>query len=151
MVFFPEVALLPGENTLTATVDGAEDSVILCGVETHNTEYDLPDLAAAMQVGNWFSAQDEAEDYGDAGYNAQLPMGVLLRDPRCFEIVKGWIMAKQSVDISDRFKFVSAMPRYRDSENYNQKRLTELVTVRKNYSEEDIALLNKLLRGVPRT
>ena len=150
MVIFPEVALQPGENTLTASVEGAEDSIVLWGVETHNTEYDLPDLAAAMQMGNWFSSQDEAEDYGDEGYNADMPMGVLFANARCVDIVKGWVMAKQSVSISDRFKFVTAMPRYRDSENYNQRPLAEMVTIKKNNSEEDLALLNKLLRGVKR-
>ena len=151
MVIFPEVALQDGENILTATVAGAEDTIILCGVAEHNTEYDLPDLAAALQVGNWFSQQEEAEDYGEEGYHAELPMGVLLANPRCFEIVKGWIMAKQTLDISTRFKFVSSLSQYRDNANYNQKPLIGMKTTRENYTQEDFALLNKLLRSVKRT
>ena len=150
MVIFPEVALQDGENTLTATVAGAEDTITLCGVAEHNTEYDLPDLASALQVGNWFSQQEEAEDYGEDGYNADLPMGVLLSNPRCFEIVKGWIMAKQTLDISTRFKFVSSLSQYRDNANYNQKPLCGMKTPRENYNQEDFALLNKLLRSVKR-
>ncbi len=151
MVIFRDVPLLMGENTLTATVDGAEDTVTLCGVEVHNTEYDLPDLAAALQVGNWFSEQEEAEDYGDDGYNAGMPMGVLLANPRCMEIVKGWIMAKQELDISVRFKFVSSLNQYRDSANYNQKPLMGMKTTSTYYTREDLDLLNNLLRGVKRT
>jgi len=151
MVIFRDVPLLMGENTLTATVDGAEDTVTLCGVEVHNTEYDLPDLAAALQVGNWFSEQEEAEDYGDDGYNADMPMGVLLANPRCMEIVKGWIMAKQELDISVRFKFVSSLNQYRDNANYNQKSLMGMKTTSTYYTREDLDLLNKLLRGVKRT
>ncbi len=151
MVIFPEVELLPGENTLKATVDGAEDTIVLCGVEEHNTEYDLPDLAAALQVGNWFTEQDEAEDYGDQGYNADLPMRVLLANPRCMEIVKGWIMSKQSLDMSIRFKFVCMLSQYRDNANYNSKPLCGIKTTKTYYTAEDVALLNKLLRSVKRT
>jgi hypothetical protein len=151
MVIFPEVPLRMGENTLTATVDGAEDTIILCGVSEHDTEYDLPDLASALQVGNWFSEQEEDEDYGDEGYQADMPNGELLGNPRCFEIVKGWIMAKQSLDISTRFKFVSSLSQYRDNGNYNTKHLISMKTVKTYYTDEDIALLNKLLRGVKRT
>ena len=151
MVIFPDVPLRMGENTLTATVDGAEDTVILCGVAEHNAEYDLPDLASALQVGNWFSQQEEDEDYGEEGYHAELPMGELLSNPRCFEIVKGWIMAKQTLDISTRFKFVSSLSQYRDNANYNQKPLRGMKTPRENYSAEDFDLLNKLLRSVKRT
>ena len=103
-----------------------------------------------LQVGNWFSQQEEAEDYGEDGYNADLPMGVLLSNPRCFEIVKGWIMAKQTLDISTRFKFVSSLSQYRDNANYNQKPLCGMKTPRENYNQEDFALLNKLLRSVKR-
>ena len=149
MVIFPEVDLLPGENILTATVAGAQDSVTLCGVDVHNTEYDLPDLAAAMQVGNWFSSQDEAEDYGDEGYNADMPMGVLFANARCVDIVKGWVMAKQSVSISDRFKFVSSMSLFQNGNN-RHKPLTAIGTIKTYYTQEDLALLNKLLRGIPR-
>ena len=149
MVIFPEVDLLPGENILTATVAGAQDSVTLCGVDIHNTEYDLPDLAAAMQMGNWFSSQDEAEDYGDEGYNADMPMGVLFANARCVDIVKGWVMAKQSVSISDRFKFVSSMRLFQIGNN-RHKPLTAIGTIKTYYTQEDLALLNKLLRGVKR-
>ena len=150
MVIFPEVALQPGENTLTAIVDGAEDTILLRGVDSHNTAYDLPDLASAMQVGNWFDAQEETEDYGEDGYHADLPMGVLLANPRCFEIVKGWIMSKQTLDMSTRFKFVSSLSQYRDNGNYNKKPLSAMKTTKTNYTQEDFQRLNKLLRGVKR-
>ena len=150
MVIFPDVPLMMGENTVTATVDGAEDTVILCGVSQHNTQYDLPDLVSAMQVGNWFSQQEEEADYGDEGYNSDMPMGVLLANPRCFEIVKGWIMSKQTLDMSTRFKFVSSLNQYRDNANYNQKPLMGMRTTQTYYTQEDLWVLDKLLRGVKR-
>ena len=150
MVIFPEVALLPGENTLTARVEGAEDTITLRGVDAHNDAYDLPDLTSAMQVGNWFDTQEETEDYGEDGYHGGMPMGVLLSNPRCFEIVKGWIMSKQSLDMTTRFKFVSSLSQYRDNENYNKKPLLGMNTTKKFYTQEDVDRLNKLLRGVKR-
>ena len=67
------------------------------------------------------------------------------------EIVKGWIMAKQELDISTRFKFVSSLNQYRDNGNYNKKPLIGMNTTKKYYTPEDFVLLNKLLRGVKRT
>ena len=124
--------------------------MILCGVAEHNTAYDLPDLAAALQIGNWFAEQDETEDYGDDGYSSEVPVGELLENDRCFEIIKGWTMAKQSVPISDRFKFVNTLGRFRNNDNYRHKSLTTMKTIEKYYTQEDLALLNKLLRGVKR-
>ena len=149
-VVFPEVALRDGENTVTAVAGEVSDTITLNGVAEHNTAYDLPDLAAALQMGNWFAEQDEETDYGEEGYHAELPMGELLSNPRCMEIVKGWIMSKQSLDISTRFKFVSSLSQYRDNANYNHKPLRGMKTPKENYSDEDFALLNKLLRGVKR-
>lgn len=76
---FQEVALCEGENTLTAKVNGAEDTISLWGVAEHDTSYDLPDLISAMQVGNWFAEQDEQEDYGDEGFNSEVQLKELLR------------------------------------------------------------------------
>ena len=60
-------------------------------------------------------------------------------------------MAKQTLDMTTRFKFVSSLSQYRDNGNYNTKPLAGMKTPRENYSAEDFALLNKLLRGVKRT
>lgn len=40
-----------------------EDTITLNGVAEHNPEYTLPDIVAAMQVGNWF---DDIADDGES-------------------------------------------------------------------------------------
>ncbi len=149
-VVFTEVALQQGENVLTAKVPGAEDTISLWGVAEHDTSYDLPDLLAAMQVGNWFVEQDEQEDYGENGYHSDLTMLELLSNPRCMEIVRGWVMALTRVDLSMRFKFVSMLTAFRDSENYNTKRLKDMQTCKTYMLPEDYEVLDKMLRGVKR-
>lgn len=148
---FTDVPLREGKNTLTAKAGSVSDTITLCGVKEHNTAYDLPDLAAALQAGNWFTEQDEEQDYGAEGYHCDMPMKELLSNPRCMELVRGWIMSKQSLDVSVRFKFVSSLSQYRDNENYNTKPLRSMKTPREYMSAEDFELLNKLLRGVKRT
>ena len=147
---FADVALRDGENSLTAKVSGAEDTISLWGVAEHDASYDLPDLLAAMQVGNWFVEQDEQEDYGDEAYNSEMQMKDLLGNDRCMEIVRGWVMSMK-FDLSARFKFVSMMTAYRDNGNYNTRRLRDMMTCKTYMKEEDYANLNKLLRGVKRT
>ena len=147
-VVFPEVPLALGENTLTAVSGDVSDTITLNGVQIHNEAYDLPDLAAALQAGNWFFEQDDKEDYGENGYHSRLPMGILLGNQRCFELVRGWVMSKQSLDLSFRFKFVSSMTQYRDNENYNGKQLRDMITINTYMKEDDLAVLDKLLRSV---
>ena len=147
---FNEVALQDGENTLTAKVSGAEDTISLWGVAEHDASYDLPDLLSAMQVGNWFAEQDEAEDYGDEGFHSYVPLGELLGNDRCMEIVRGWVMSKK-FDLSMRFKFVSMLTSFRDNENYSSRHLRQMQTCQTYMTEEDYTVLDKMLRGVKRT
>lgn len=60
------VELKDGENTVTAKCAGCccgvEDTAVFNGVAEHNDAYTLPDIAAAMAVGNWF---DEVSDNDD--------------------------------------------------------------------------------------
>ena len=146
---FAEVALKEGENTLTAKVPGAEDTISLFGVAEHDTSYDLPDLISAMQVGNWFAQQDEQEDYGDEGFHSEVQLKDLLGNERCMEIVRGWVMS-QNFELSMRFKFVSMLTAFRDNANYNTRRLRDMQTCKTYMTEEDYETLNKLLRGVKR-
>jgi hypothetical protein len=147
-VVFPAVPLIDGENTLTAVSGDVSDTITLNGVAIHNEAYDLPDLADALQAGNWFFEQDDKEDYGENGYHSRLPMGELLSNQRCFELVRGWIMSKQSMDLSFRFKFVSSLSQYRDNENYNWKQIRDMATIKLYMEEDDFLVLDKLLRGV---
>jgi beta-galactosidase len=75
-VVFEDVPLKAGENILTAEGnEGVEDTIVLNGVEGHNTDYDLPDIAAALQIGNWFLNQTTSVDYGEQGYHTKLLVG----------------------------------------------------------------------------
>ncbi len=145
---FTDVPLNMGENTLTAVSGDVSDTITLNGVQIHNTDYDLPALTEALQAGNWFSEQDDKEDYGENGFHSDLPMKELLGNQRCFELVRGWIMSKESMDLSFRFKFVSSLTQYRDNENYNWKILKNMATISQYMNDEDFVTLNKLLRSV---
>ena len=47
---------------LTAKCGELEDTIVLNGVEVHNEAYTLPDIAAAMAVGNWFNDIKDDDD-----------------------------------------------------------------------------------------
>jgi hypothetical protein len=54
-------------------------------------------------------------------------------------------------ELSMRFKFVSMLTAFRDNANYSSRRLRDMQTCKTYMTEEDYAVLNKLLRGVKRT
>ena len=96
-VVFENVALLDGENTVTARSGDISDTITLRGVTEHNAEYTLPDIAAAMAVGNWFDEVSDNEDsdeivVADGCYSVYDTFGVLLANEECLKIVKGWYM-----------------------------------------------------------
>ena len=74
-----------------------EDTITLNGVAEHNSDYTLPDIAAAMQVGNWF---DDIADTGesdeieiiDGYYSIQDTFIDLMSNEECIKIMKGWLM-----------------------------------------------------------
>lgn len=53
---------LQAAASLTAKCGELEDTIVLNGVEVHNEAYTLPDIAAAMALGNWF---DDIKDDDD--------------------------------------------------------------------------------------
>ena len=149
---FPELPLQSGENRLIATVPGAEDTITLNGVDTHNTAYDLPDLAAALQIGNWFLEEGETEtvDYGDQGYNSRMCFKDLLANPQCMDIVRGWIMSKKDVSVSNKFKFTAMLNSFRDNPTYYDRHLRMMPSMIAMMQEEDYEVLDKRLRTIKR-
>ena len=96
-VVFENVVLNDGANTITAKAGEIEDTIILNGVEKHNPEYTLPDLAEAMKVGNWFdhiADDDESEEIEiiEGYYSIDDTLSVLLSNEECLKTVKGWCM-----------------------------------------------------------
>mgnify|MGYP003300017130 CR=1 FL=1 len=98
-VVFENVALNDGENTITAKSSDVEDTISLNGVAEHNADYTLPDIAAAMAVGNWFddiADNDDSDEIEviDGYYSVEDPLKVLLVNEECVKCVKGWLMSK---------------------------------------------------------
>ena len=145
---FPNVPLADGENILTARCGEVSDTVSLWGVAEHDTAYDLPDLASALQAGNWFSEDEEAPDYGKQGHNAEMPFKILLTNPQTLQIVTGWVMSKTSISAEDRFRFVAGLSRWGNNDNYSFKNLRMMPTIANNMTEEDFQALDKRLRSV---
>ena len=150
-VVFPEVPLQPGENTLRAICGGVSDTIILNGVQIHNASYDLPDLVSALQAGNWFVEPEEQIDYGEDGYTIHMPMEQLFADPRCFDLVKGAVMSFSHINVGVRFKLVSSIAGWCNNPSHCFKPLPAMKTVESIFTPEDIAFLDKLLRGIKRT
>lgn len=73
-----------------------EDTITLNGVAEHNPDYTLPDLAEAMQIGNWFDdiaddSDSEEIDIIDGYYSVKDPVGILFANEECLKIAKGWL------------------------------------------------------------
>jgi len=146
---FEELPLAEGENMLTASIDGAKDTITLNGVKTHNTAYDLPDLEEAMQAGNWFEeALDGEKTAEDSGYDVTVPIGILLEDPQCLRAVKGWIM-RSSMPQSLKLVAVARLTNWRAM--WADRTLDQLSQLQKNIAPEEFATLDKLLRRIKRT
>ena len=84
-VVFENVALKDGENTVSVKSGEVSDTVTFNGVAEHNPEYTLPDIAAAMAVGNWFdevSDNDESDEIivVEGYYSVKDTLGEMLRN-----------------------------------------------------------------------
>lgn len=96
-VVFENVVLNNGINTIAAKSGNLEDTITLNGVDEHNADYTIPDLAEALQIGNWFdgiaddSDSDEIEII-DGYYSIDDTLEVLLSNEECLKTVKGWCM-----------------------------------------------------------
>ena len=148
---FEAVPLRDGENTLTARVaDGVEDTAILNGVAEHNTGYDLPDVAAAMQAGNWYLQVSEDTDYGDQGYHTGLLMAELCKNEACLQVLRGWVMNNPRMTMGDKLNVVGRLVVWPNNPAHSKKRLDEMKTMRKFFTEEDFLALDKKLRCIKR-
>ena len=103
-VVFENVKLKDGENTITAKAGDLEDTILLNGVKEHNLDYTLPDIAAAMQVGNWF---DDIADTGESEeieiiegyYSIEDTFIDLMSNEECIKIMKGWLMQQGALSM----------------------------------------------------
>jgi len=113
-VVFENVALNDGANTITAKSGAVEDTITLNGVAEHNAAYTLPDIAAALAVGNWFdevSDSDESEEIVvvDGYYSVNDTCGEALANEECLKIVKGWFMTQGNLTYASMLTTVRDM------------------------------------------
>ena len=79
---FKNVKLKDGENTITAKVDGAEDEIILCGVDKANEDYVMPSIGG--KAGNWFDEEGNEHklEFPEGYCSIQDSLGYLLDHPQ---------------------------------------------------------------------
>ena len=121
MITFENVALLEGENTVTAVAGSVKaNEVKLCGVAEHDYSYDLPD---GNQGVNWFDdpeavAMKKAFKYPKDAYSIKDKIGALLGNPQTAAILGGLFQSMMSGnnlmgsmgEMSDEMKqFMNAM------------------------------------------
>ncbi|MBR4291888.1 MAG: beta-galactosidase [Oscillospiraceae bacterium] len=147
-VVFENVALRDGENTVTAVSGGISDTITLNGVAAHNEAYTLPDIAAAMAVGNWFDEVADNEDTEeiivvDGCFSVEDTYGELLSNEECFKIIKGWLMKQGNLTLA------SMLTTLRDMMGFAKFSETAAVSgLMGDVSKKDLAQLNRLLSRV---
>lgn len=113
-VVFENVALAEGANTITAKAGELEDTITLNGVAEHNPEYTLPDIAAAMSVGNWFddvADQDESEEIEviEGHYSVEDTIGDLCGNEETLKVIKGWLMSCGNLTLTSMLSTLADM------------------------------------------
>ena len=144
---FENVPLLSGENTLKATTANACDAIILNGVAEHNTAYDLPDIMEAMNAGNWFNEQSDEGEPVDH-YTVDTPGAITFANPECLRLVRGWLMASSAIPFVNKMTVVSRLPNYQAM--WGDRTIREIPAVKNYMSVEDLELLDRMLRRVPK-
>ena len=147
-VVFTDVPLADGENTVTAKTESVSDSILLCGVAEHNSQYDLPDLVEAMNAGNWFESAGEDETALDeGGYDLTVPMGELLDNEMCMKIIRGWIMSSP-MGMAQKLTATSRLTNWKVM--WADHRIDQVTTLTKFMTQENYAKLEKMLRRIKR-
>lgn len=147
-VVFENVALKDGANEVTAkTCCGVVDTITLNGVAEHNSEYTLPDIAAAMAVGNWFddiADNDESEEIEviDGYYSVEDTFKVIAENEECVKCLKGWLMSKGNLTLASMLGAIVGM--------MGDARLADLagMSLMGDVSKKDIAKLNRQLNKI---
>ena len=144
-VVFENVALLDGANTVTAKCGEISDTITLNGVAEHNAAYTLPDIAAAMAVGNWFDEVSDNEDSDeivvvDGYYSIEDTAGELLSNEECFKIIKGWYITMGSLTMASMLTTLRDMMGFR--------KISEFGSIAGDITPKQLAQLNRLLSRV---
>ena len=140
-VVFENVALNAGANTVTAKAGDVEDTITLNGVAEHNADYTLPDIAAAMAVGNWFddiADDDDSEEIEviDGYYSIEDTCGELFANEECLKVAKGWFMTMGNLTMASMLTTVRDMMGF--------KKITDLSSLGAA-TPKQLAQLNRML------
>ena len=141
-VVFENVALRDGENTVTAFCGEISDTITLNGVAVHNEAYTLPDIAAAMAVGNWFDEVTDNEESDEivvteGYYSIEDPFAELAANEECVKCVKGWFMAMGNLTMASMIGAIAGM--------MGDAKITMLQSMMDGVTQKDFAKLNRLL------
>ena len=144
-VVFENVALNDGENTITASCGAVSDTITLNGVAEHNADYTLPDIAAAMAVGNWFDevADNEESDeivVTEGYYSIEDPFAALAANEECVKCIKGWFMAMGNLTMASMIGAIAGM--------MGDAKITMLQSMMDGVTQKDFAKLNRLLSRI---
>ena len=144
-VVFENVALLDGENTVTVKCDDVSDTITFNGVAEHNPDYTLPDIAAAMAVGNWFDEVTDNEDSDEiviteGYYSIEDPFGALAENEECAKCIKGWFMAMGNLTMASMIGAIAGM--------MGDAKITMLQSMMDGVTMKDFAKLNRLLSRI---
>ncbi len=144
-VVFENVALADGENTVTAKCGDVSDTIMLNGVAEHNPEYTLPDIAAAMAVGNWFDEVTDNEESDEivvteGYYSIEDPFAALAANEECVKCVKGWFMAMGNLTMASMIGAIAGM--------MGDAKITMLQSMMDGVTQKDFAKLNRLLSRI---
>ena len=144
-VVFENVALNDGANEITAKAGEISDTITLNGVAAHNEEYTLPDIAAAMAVGNWFddiADDDDSEEIEviDGYYSIEDTNGVLLANEECIKVVKGWLMKNGNLTMT------SMLTTIRDMMGFGK--LPDVLEMTGGATPKQLAQLNRQLNKI---
>ena len=148
---FANVALKDGENTLKAMVDGAEDTIILCGVAESNPDYILPDIAASKLAGNWFNEQEDEESDEirviPGMYSVEDTLNPLLYNEECLRLTRGWIMSSKVLNPEVKIMASTNLNKWRAKFDF---RVLSQMKVFKDLPQTEFARLNRMLSKVPK-
>ena len=144
-VVFENVALADGANTVTAKCGEISDTITLNGVAEHNADYTLPDIAAAMAVGNWFDEVTDNEDSDEiviteGCYSIEDPFAELAANEECVKCVKGWFMAMGNLTMASMIGAIAGM--------MGDAKITMLQSMMDGVTQKDFAKLNRLLSRI---
>lgn len=144
-VIFENVELELGANTVAVKANTVEDKIILNGTKEHNLDYTLPDLAAAMEVGNWF---DEVADHSDSEeieviegyYSLEDTNAELLANKECEKLIKGWLMKQGNLTAA------SMLATVRDMMGFGK--LPDILELTGKVESKQLAQLNRMLNKI---